>query len=208
MPRRSYDQFCPLARALDHLGERWTLLVVRELLGGPRRYSDLLADLPGVSTDVLAARLREMERDGLVARRRMPRSTAHVYELAPAGRELAPVLAALAAWGGPRLGERRSTDSVREHWFAVPLAALLRPVLGSATVELRLGEVVLTLRVAEDPGYVDGPTEAPDVVVETDLDTVTALVSGALDMDAAITGSRLRCKRTGAGAASPEPAFG
>ena len=61
MPRRSYDQYCPLSRALDAIGERWTLLIVRELLAGPRRYTDLHADLPGVSTDVLATRLKEME---------------------------------------------------------------------------------------------------------------------------------------------------
>ena len=73
MPRRSYDQYCPLSRALDVIGERWSALIVRELLAGPRRYTDLHADLPGVSTDVLAARLKEMERDGLVARRRLPR---------------------------------------------------------------------------------------------------------------------------------------
>ncbi|SHH00471.1 winged helix-turn-helix transcriptional regulator [Streptoalloteichus hindustanus] len=205
MPRRSYDQFCPIARALDHLGERWTLLVVRELLGGPRRYSDLLADLPGVSTDVLAARLREMERDGLVVRRRVPRSTAHVYELAPAGRELTPVLAALADWGGGRLGERRSTDSVREHWFAVPLATMLRPVVDVATVEVRLGEVVFTLHVADVPGYADGPADNPAAVVETDLETASALVAGELDLDGAVERDRLRYKKIGVETASAEP---
>src|ERR1022692_4889160 len=75
MPRRSYDQYCPLARALDVVGERWTVLIVRELLAGPRRYTDLHADLPGVSTDVLASRLKEMENDGLVTRRRRLPST-------------------------------------------------------------------------------------------------------------------------------------
>lgn len=73
MPRRSYDQYCPIARSLDVAGERWTLLIVRELLAGPRRYTDLHADLPGVSTDVLAGRLKDMEREGLVTRRRLPR---------------------------------------------------------------------------------------------------------------------------------------
>ncbi|GGM75157.1 transcriptional regulator [Longimycelium tulufanense] len=182
MPRRSYDQFCPIARALDHLGERWTLLVVRELLGGARRYSELLADLPGVSTDVLAARLKEMERDGLVARRRAGRSPAHVYELTPAGHELGPVLTALAGWGGARLGERRSTDSLRTHWLALPLAGILRPCLGDAgTAEVRVGDASLVLRF-EGPrtSYVDGPAGQADVVVTMDSETATALVTGRL----------------------------
>ena len=132
MPRRSYDQYCSLARALDVLGERWTLLIVRELLAGPRRYSDLHADLPGVSTDVLAARLKELEADGLVARRRVsPRGAAHVYELTQAGHEVLPVLACLAAWGRSRLGPRRPTDALRSHWFALPLLEYLGALLRS-----------------------------------------------------------------------------
>lgn len=125
-PRRSYDQYCSTARALDVVGDRWTLLIVRELLAGPRRYTDLHADLPGVSTDVLASRLRDMERDGLTTRRRLPPpGAAYVYELTPRGRELLPVLQALGTWGAPALGERRPTDAVRAHWFALPLLRLL-----------------------------------------------------------------------------------
>lgn len=103
MPRRSYDQYCPLSRALDVIGERWTLLIVRELLAGPRRYTDLHADLPGVSTDVLATRLKEMEQDGLISRRRLPPpAAASVYELSPRGRDLLPALTLLAGRDGPR----------------------------------------------------------------------------------------------------------
>lgn len=121
MPRRSYDQYCPVARALDVVGERWALLIVRELLAGSRRYTDLHADLPGVSTDVLASRLKDMEREGLVTRRRLPPpGAAYVYELTDRGRDLRPVLTTLATWGAPALGEPRPTDAVRVHWFAVP----------------------------------------------------------------------------------------
>src|SRR3954465_13862231 len=121
-PRRSYDQYCSAARALDVVGDRWTLLIVRELLAGPRRYTDLHADLAGGSTDVLASRLKEMERDGLATRRRLPPpGAAYVYELTARGRELLPGLQALGQWGAPALGERRPTDAVRAHWFALPL---------------------------------------------------------------------------------------
>lgn len=119
MPRRSYAHYCPLSRALDVIGERWTLLIVRELLVGPRRYTDLHADLPGVSTDVLASRLKEMERDGLVTHRRLPPpAAAAVYELTPRGEGLLPALTALAEWGTADLPpEPGPTDAVRPHWL-------------------------------------------------------------------------------------------
>lgn len=120
MPRRSYDQYCAVARALDAVGERWSLLIVRELLGGPRRYTDLHADLPGVSTDILATRLKQLEAEGLVERRRLERpANATVYQLTDRGAELRPVIEALARWGAPELGEPRPTDAVRGHWYAV-----------------------------------------------------------------------------------------
>lgn len=118
MSRRSYDQYCAVARALDAVGERWSLLIVRELLGGPRRYTDLHADLPGVSTDILAARLKQLEGEGLAVRRKLERpANATVYQLTERGLALRQVVESLAAWGLPELGERRPTDAVREHWF-------------------------------------------------------------------------------------------
>jgi DNA-binding HxlR family transcriptional regulator len=120
MSRRSYDQYCAIARALDAVGERWSLLIVRELLGGPRRYTDLHADLPGVSTDILAARLKQLEAEGVVARRRLEKpANATVYELTERGAALRGVLAALGDWGLPALGEQRPTDAVRGHWVTV-----------------------------------------------------------------------------------------
>ncbi|WP_326807682.1 MULTISPECIES: helix-turn-helix domain-containing protein [unclassified Streptomyces] len=142
--RRSYDQFCAIARALDSVGDRWALLIVRELLAGPRRYTDLHADLPGVSTDVLASRLRLLESEGLAERRRQPRpASAYVYELTPRGSALLPVLSALAAWGGLALGKPRATDAVRAHWWAVPLRDALRRAAGPEAAEGAVVDVVL-----------------------------------------------------------------
>ena len=102
---RSYSHYCPIAHALDLVGERWSLLVVRELQHGPLRYTDLLEQLPGVSTNVLAARLRELELGGILGRRRMPAPAASaVYELTELGQGLTPVLTALAHWGAHSLG--------------------------------------------------------------------------------------------------------
>ncbi|MFF9160242.1 winged helix-turn-helix transcriptional regulator [Streptomyces longwoodensis] len=198
-PRRSYDQYCSAARALDVVGDRWTLLIVRELLAGPRRYTDLHADLPGVSTDVLASRLKDMERDGLTTRRRLPPpGAAYVYDLTPRGRDLLPVLQALGAWGQPELGERRPTDAVRAHWFALPL---LRALEGQGLVEVRLEEGAFHLHVgAEDgPVYGDGPAPAePDARLVLDTATCTAVARGEVGVPDAVRTGRIEVTGEGA----------
>ncbi|MFJ8000671.1 winged helix-turn-helix transcriptional regulator [Streptomyces sp. NPDC096310] len=211
MPRRrSYDQYCAAARALDAVGDRWTLLIVRELLAGPRRYTDLHADLPGVSTDVLASRLKDMERDELATRRRLPPpAAAYVYELTERGRGLLPVLTALAEWGAPALEERRPTDAVRAHWFAVPLLRALSGPCGApgaeGVVEVRLDEGVFHLRLggegtdgadgavrdAARPAYGDGPAPGPDACLTLDSDTCRALGAGVLTVADGVRDGRI-----------------
>jgi DNA-binding HxlR family transcriptional regulator len=132
MPRRSYDQYCAVARALDTVGERWSLLIIRELFQGPQRYTDLHADLPGVATDILSSRLKQLESDGLIERRKLERpANTMVYELTARGAALRPVIEALAAWGLEALGEPRPTDAMRQHWFTnrPPVPAVAVPVL-------------------------------------------------------------------------------
>jgi DNA-binding HxlR family transcriptional regulator len=106
MPTRSYGQYCPIATALDILGDRWTLLILRELLGGPRRYSDLRAELPGIATNLLSSRLRELADEGLVESFEVPAPLARtLYRLTDAGwKYLPPVIGALARFGSDRLG--------------------------------------------------------------------------------------------------------
>jgi DNA-binding HxlR family transcriptional regulator len=196
MPRRSYDHYCPLSRALDVIGERWTLLIVRELLAGPRRYTDLHADLPGVSTDVLAARLKELEHDGLVTRRRLPPpASATVYELTPRGEGLLPALTALADWGAAELPpEPGPTDALRAHWFALPLIRALAKLAPQDTglegaVNVRTGDATFhVLLSGPGPRYGHGPAEHPlaqltlsaeaCLAVARDTATLPELVSG------------------------------
>ncbi|MFD0003924.1 MULTISPECIES: winged helix-turn-helix transcriptional regulator [unclassified Streptomyces] len=191
-PRRSYDQYCSAARALDVVGDRWTLLIVRELLAGPRRYTDLHADLPGVSTDVLASRLKDMERDGISTRRKLPPpGAAYVYELTSRGRELLPVLQALGEWGQPELGERRATDAVRAHWFALPL---LRSLEGEGLVEVRLeeGDFHLYVGAEEGPVHGDGPAPGePDARLVLDSATCEAVARGELSVADAVRDGRI-----------------
>ncbi|MFE9681046.1 winged helix-turn-helix transcriptional regulator [Streptomyces sp. NPDC006285] len=193
-PRRSYDQYCSAARALDAVGDRWTLLIVRELLAGPRRYTDLHADLPGVSTDVLASRLKDMERDGLTTRRRMPPPGAvYVYELTGRGRALLPVLQALGEWGAPLLADRRATDAVRAHWFALPLLRSLEG-LGEGLVQVCLdeGEFHVRLGDTDGPVYGEGPAPGePDARLVLDTGTCAELGRGGLTVRDAIRDGRV-----------------
>ncbi|MFJ3901878.1 winged helix-turn-helix transcriptional regulator [Streptomyces sp. NPDC090025] len=191
--RRSYDQYCATARALDAVGDRWTLLIVRELLAGPRRYTDLHADLPGVSTDMLAGRLKDMEAAALVTRRKLPPPVpAYVYELTDRGRELLPVLRALAAWGAPELGETRPTDAVRAHWFAVPLLDALAG-LGAKVVQVTLDEGEFHVRAGADGrfGYAEGPAADAEVRLRTDVATCRALADGELGLTEAVETGRV-----------------
>src|SRR4051794_37700309 len=125
--RRSYRQHCGVARALDAVGERWTLLLVRDLLLAPRRYGDLLAGLPGLTTNLLAKRLRELEAGGLVEKRDLPApSSGVVYALTASGRELEPVVMALGAWGWRFMARSHRGDALDIGWAMLALKRRFR----------------------------------------------------------------------------------
>jgi DNA-binding HxlR family transcriptional regulator len=125
---RNYGQYCSVAKALDVIGDRWTLLVVRELLlQGPCRYTDLKNGLPGIATNLLASRLRELETAGLVWREEAaPPVATTLFHLTEAGAELKPVLDALGAWGIRYMIQPADGDEFRSHWFAFPVSQFLR----------------------------------------------------------------------------------
>jgi len=180
---RSYGQFCGLARALDLVGERWAFLVVRELALGPKRFKDLLGGLPGVSTNVLAVRLRQLERNGIVQRRVLPPPAGStVYELTEYGRELEPAMLALGRWGARSLGARGERE-LRSHWLALALKAMFRPEAANGrarTYEVRLQDGSFVARVQRRALKVTaGTAEDPDLVLETDDDGLVALLAGA-----------------------------
>ncbi|MGW4533155.1 winged helix-turn-helix transcriptional regulator [Nocardia sp. NPDC004340] len=181
MPRRSYDHYCTVSRALDIVGDRWNLLVVRELCSGPRRYSDLFADLPGISTDVLAARLKDLERDGILTKRRIgPRAGTALYELTDSGAALRPVLDTLSAWGTAQLGEQRATDAVRAHWFAFPLGRSVAELVPTGTVTVRIGDTAFHYVITETGlTHHDGPADAPDLDLRLDLAAASEIATGA-----------------------------
>lgn len=175
MGDRTYGQYCALAKALDVVGERWSLLVVRELLLGERRYTDLLAGLPGISTDMLATRLRNLEEAEVIARRVLPPPAAStVYELTPAGRELEPAILALARWGLDRIGEKKRGETFRIEWAELMLRTMFDAEQSDGPpliLELRVGDERLRIRIA-DRALVVVPSsekdEAADVIVASD----------------------------------------
>src|SRR3954453_23230532 len=192
MAGRSYRQFCAIASALDAVGERWTLLIIRELLTGPKRYSDLLDGLPGIPTDMLAARLRGLEDEGLVEREVLPPPAASkVYVLTASGLTLEPVIAALARWGMGRLPSKQRGE-FRLHWLRVGLQSLFVPSAAKRldlTVDFRLPDGRLravihrgTLEFDEDP------SDIADVLITGDAAAVVRLAVAPATANVAIEG--------------------
>ena len=167
---KRYDEYCPVAHALGLVGERWALLVVLELMRGPKRYTDLAENLRGIGTNILASRLRDLEAGGVVTKRTLPPPAASkVYELTDYGRELRPVIRELALWGARTLGPPTHEDELFPGWLANALDTVLAPRAPSGRFEFRVGEEVASL---VDGEVLDGPVEDPDVIVEGDPEGV------------------------------------
>ncbi|MGD8196071.1 winged helix-turn-helix transcriptional regulator [Herbiconiux sp. P18] len=149
MAARDYGQYSGITRAMELVGERWALLIVRDLLVGPRRYGELAAGLPRIPSNILAARLKELQAAGVI--RRAPRSRVIVYELTPYGRELEPVVLALGAWGFRALGEPREDQVITPDSFTMDLRAAFRRdvalALPATAYGARSGETELLIRV-------------------------------------------------------------
>jgi DNA-binding HxlR family transcriptional regulator len=181
---RSYGQFCGVARALDLVGERWALLIVRELVLGPKRFTDLRQGLPGIATSVLTQRLKELERDGIVARRTLPAPAASsVYELTEYGRELEPIMLRLGAWAARTLGEPGPDRTLRGEWLMVALKAMFREEAArgvEASVGIVFADGAFTVRL-EDGALEVGPGRpaAADLALETDPETLLGYLAGA-----------------------------
>jgi DNA-binding HxlR family transcriptional regulator len=163
---KRYDQYCPMAHALDLVGDRWALLVVRELMHGPRRYTDLVEGMPGIGTNILAARLRDLENADVVTRRTLPPPAASkVYELTDYGRELRPAMRELALWGARSLGPPTSDAGLFEGWVANALDIALAPLAPTGRFEFRVGQEVASL---VDGEVLREAVDNPDVVIEGD----------------------------------------
>ena len=196
--KRSYNDRCGVARGLDVVGERWALLVVRELLLGPKRFTDLRAGLPALGPDVLSQRLRDLEASGVVRRTVLPPPAgSRVYELTEWGAQLEPVVLALGRWGSqapyPSEDAPLGTDSV-----VLALKTMFAGADGfAATYELRLGDQVFSVSVdGSSLEAVRGAPAAPDAVIETDPETLAAVLWHDRPVaDLTTSGSRAALKR-------------
>jgi len=189
--KRTYADACGVSRALDVVGERWALLVVRELLLGPKRFTDIREGLPHLSPDVLAQRLRDLEQAQLVRRRRLPPPAAsQVYELTPRGAALEPVLIALGRWGGANAPPPPDGVGMSLEAHIVSLRTLFDPHLAGdfrATLELRIGEHRFRADVAD--GRIDvrrGDAPIADATIDTDSGTLLALIHGRRELADAV----------------------
>jgi DNA-binding HxlR family transcriptional regulator len=182
---KRYGQYCPIAHALCAVGERWSLLVVRELIEGPKRYTDLVAGVPGVSTNILATRLRELEQSGVVRKRKLPPPAAStVYELTEYGAELEEVVYALARWGVRTLGPPGPDDDLEPDWGLNAFPALFNPSCAndlSGTYVLRISDDTFTVSLSNGRVGVElGAAEEADFEASFDMETFFGLTSGEL----------------------------
>jgi len=193
---RTYDDGCAAAHALDLVGERWALLVVRELLLGPKRFTDLRSGLPNASPNVLAQRLRGLEAAGVVRRGKLPPPAASkIYELTEWGRDLEPVIIALGRWG-VRSPTKPPDAELGVDSLILSFRTMFDPGQAeglSACYEFRLGENRFRAEVAEGRLEIErGSAEAPDATVEADSGTLAALVYDDLELDDALSSGDLR----------------
>jgi DNA-binding HxlR family transcriptional regulator len=188
---RSYNEYCAIAKTLDVVGDRWTLLVVRELaMRGKCRYTDLRTGLPGIATNLLADRLRELEHAGVVAREEAPPPIATtLFSLTERGEQLRGVLDELLRWGMPLMTERKPDDEVRSYWVAGALSEVLtdrEPDQPPITIELQIGDEPIVVETRDGRIHTRlGHAPAPDVTLAGEPTPVLGLLLGRLDLGAA-----------------------
>ncbi|HEY1429035.1 MAG TPA: helix-turn-helix domain-containing protein [Candidatus Tumulicola sp.] len=193
MATRSYGQYCGFARSLELVGERWALLIVRDLMGGRKRFSELQRGLPKIPSNVLTTRLKELEASGIVERKAVARSDGGgvAYELTRDGRDLEPAVTALGRWGAKRLGEFGENEVVTEESMRSAFATTFRPEHAAGppvTYELRLGPIVLTAAVRNATVLVTvGSASNPDLAIDA-RPQIRALLAGEITAHEAVEG--------------------
>ncbi len=185
---RSYDEYCAIAKSLDLVGDRWTLLIVRELaFRGPSRYTDVRNGLPGIASNLLAERLRELERVGVVAREDAPPPIAStLFRLTPRGEELRPVLEGLIRWGIPLMAEPSQGDVVHSHWLAWALELMLtddNPAAPPVVIELQTGDEPIVIEARDGAVHTRlGAADSPDATLSGPPTPILGLLLGILEL--------------------------
>jgi DNA-binding HxlR family transcriptional regulator len=196
MTTRVYGQYCGFARALEVVGERWALLIVRDLLVSPKRFTDLHRGLPGIPTNVLTARLKELEQAGVIRRRVLPRPAGSIiYELTAYGMELDDIVARLGRWGAKSLGEPRCEEIITADSLVMAMRSTFSPEAARgirASYELRFGEIVLHVRIdGAKLEVAEGPLPGADLTIETGP-AIKMLMTGEITPAEAIENGSVR----------------
>lgn len=189
---RTYRDQCGVARSLNVIGERWALLIVRDLLLGPKRFNDLLAGLPGASPNVISQRLRELADDGVIRQRDLgPPARVRLYELTEWGRELEPVLRQLGQWG--TRAPLPDGASIGLDSLLLGIRAYLDFASTAGRYELRVGGDIVAVDItAESAGFRRGPADRPEATVSTDAETLRAVCFGQVPIGDAVESGALR----------------
>jgi DNA-binding HxlR family transcriptional regulator len=198
MRDRAYGQFCGLARALEIVGERWAVLIVRDLLVGPKRFTDLHRGLPRIPTNVLAARLKELESAGVVRRRVLPRpSSSVIYELTEYGAELEDVVIPLGRWGAKLLDEPHKDEIITADSMVMAMRSTFHPEAARglrAGYELHFGDIVIHARVdGRKLEAAPGPLQKPDLIIQAGPG-IKELMTGAISPAQAIKNKTVHLK--------------
>ena len=192
--KRSYGQYCAVARGLDVIGDRWTLLIVRDLLLGPKRYKDLLTGQPGIGTNLLATRLREMTAAGIIEWTELPPPAgSSVYQLTDTGLALEPAVTAIGHFGARFLGEPRRDDVLLPRAYFVAIRSAFRPGRAerSETYEFHVDGLVFAVTAKPDGCSTrEGAADHPDAVITTDVVTLNALLLEGLSPQVALASGR------------------
>ena len=189
---RSYGQYCGLAKSLDAIGDRWSLLIVRELmLLGPCRYTDLIGGLPGIASNLLVDRLRQLEEAGVIRRHAAPPPVATtLFQLTPRGEDLLPVLRELGRWGAPLLAAGGEHDTFQSHWMTLPLKLYYHdptPDGPAVTIEVRTGDEPMVLETVDGKiAARRGNAESPDAVLIGEPSLIIGVLSGRLPLEDAV----------------------
>lgn len=196
MAKRSYDEYCGLAVALDLLGERWTMLIVRELLMGPKRFTDLLAGLPGIGTGLLTQRLRELEEAAVIEKAVLPPPAAStVYQLTADGQMLRPALLGLTRWGLRRLGTPAEGQAVNTNLLAFAMAARFNPRSSPAAdgdYELRIDDKAFHVAIANgDINIHAGRAHQARATISTNMTTLVEINNGSTTLAEALASQSL-----------------
>jgi DNA-binding HxlR family transcriptional regulator len=196
MKARTYGKYCGIAHALELIGERWALVLVSDLLRGPKRFTDLQRGQPRIPSNVLSTRLKELENAGIIRRRVLPRPASGAgYELTEYGRELEDIVLRLGRWGAKTMPEPRPDDIVTVDTLLLALRASFQPEAARelrASYEVRVGDVVVHARIHDGTLEVDeGPLEDADLVIEAAM-SLHALLAGKLDPSDALKSGELR----------------